>query len=257
MALAGLAFFTSVVARHAEHATCPACMWDAAWATARAIAASIASPASPCHASVRVRFVQTLAAMYRDATSKFVPPATYAELFADLSALAAHPVTQAESWPPYFVPAVHTAILAAFPTLLPSPTPLGWDIVADFACDQLAQPPLPDAVQASGALEADAQAQVRASGRADADASLEHAISAAVGARRECGSAEHVSGADAVAGPRTVPCATHGSAAAWHRVALARRICCGCCTGADVHLLRACGHWPACGAAISEAARRR
>lgn len=163
VALASLAMFSSAVAPHVESAACPPFIWHAAWGALRAAAPRLVRPATAAHASVRVRFVQTLAAVYRGAPSKFAPPAQYAALLADLAALAQAPVATGEPWPHGYLPPVQSAVLASLNTLAPPLVPLGWEVLVDFACDQIAaacaqEQPLAG-FQGTAAVAADAGAQ--------------------------------------------------------------------------------------------------
>jgi hypothetical protein len=80
--------------------------------------------------------------MFSHARPKFTAPA-YQDLLNIFSQLADNPVSSSETWPPYFIPPVQSAVLAALPTVLPPPTPACWNIVLDFLCTQLAPPHLP------------------------------------------------------------------------------------------------------------------
>jgi hypothetical protein len=139
VAIASLAFFSTAVAAHGENAAVAAAAWPPAWAALRTIATALADPATPCHASVRVRFVQTIAPVYSHAKSRFVATGAYRELLDDLSALCSCPVSSTETWPPYFIPPVQAAALAALPALLP-PAAAEWPALVRFLCTQLAPP---------------------------------------------------------------------------------------------------------------------
>lgn len=152
VATASIAFFATVVAPHAEAPTCPPFLWPTAWAALVECSAALATRGTSCHASVRVKFVQTLAQMYAACRGKF-DGAAFRTLLGVLAAFVATPVAESETWPPYFVPAVQSAVLAALPALLPPPAPAEWPAVVEFLCTQL-QPFDRDGV-ASGAASSE------------------------------------------------------------------------------------------------------
>lgn len=139
VALASLAFFSAVVAPHASSESHPPFMWDAAWAALCDCGKQLAASSTSCPASVRTRFSHTLTAVYRQARPRFTVRA-YSALVGLFNALATTPVAATETWPPYFVPPVQAAVLAALPGILPPPSVAGWDVVVELLCTQL-QPP--------------------------------------------------------------------------------------------------------------------
>ena len=136
VATACTTFFSSVVAPHAAAPACPPFLWPSAWSVLFDCSRALAAHDTSCHASVRVRFVHTLAQMYGACRGRF-DGAAYRKLLDVFAAFVDAPVSRTEAWPPYFIPAVQAAVLAALPNALPPPSAADWPAVVDFLCAQL------------------------------------------------------------------------------------------------------------------------
>ena len=143
VALTALSFFSTVVAPHATDAAVPDALWESSWAVMCATATAFSTKATRAHASVRQRFLQTLATMHAQGAAR-IDDADYEDLLARLTAVASTPVAGGEMWPPSYLAPLQTCLLGTLPEVAPLGDALEntkrWEMLLEWLCRQMSVP---------------------------------------------------------------------------------------------------------------------